>query len=385
MSTTNVLSINNFLFTVYEIMLQVGIVGLPNVGKSTLFNALTAQQAALAANYPFATIEPNIGIVTVPDERLPRLSEIYKSEKVLPATVEFVDIAGLVRGASKGEGLGNQFLANIRETDAVIQVARCFEDENVHHVEGSVDPIRDIETIQIELALADMASVERRIEKTAKTAKSGDKVAKRELEVLQKLLPVLEEGHAARTAGLNEDDKKTAKNFFLLTMKPTIYAVNVDEATLSDPGSNAQVQAVMERAEKESAETVVICAKLEEELTTLDESERMEYLNELGVSSSGVDQMVKSAYRLLGLMSFLTAGPKETRAWTIPVGTKAPKAAGEIHSDIERGFIRAEIVSYDTLIELGSEQAVKDKGKMRSEGKEYIMREGDVVNFRFNV
>ncbi len=368
-----------------EIMLQVGIVGLPNVGKSTLFNALTAQQSALAANYPFATIEPNIGIVTVPDERLAELKKIYSSQKILPATVEFVDIAGLVRGASKGEGLGNQFLANIRETDAVIQVARCFVDENVHHVEGSVDPIRDIETIQIELALADMASVEKRMEKASKTAKSGDKDAKRDLDVLQKLLPVLEEGRAARTADLTEDEIKTARSFFLLTSKPTIYAANVDEESLADPAANTHVKAVMDHAAKENAETVVICARLEEELVSLDEAERMEYLNDLGVASSGVDQMVKSAYKLLGLMSFLTAGPKEVRAWTIPVGTKAPKAAGEIHSDIERGFIRAEIVSYEKLVELGSENAAKEKGQMRSEGKEYVMREGDVVNFRFNV
>ncbi|MDH3528646.1 MAG: redox-regulated ATPase YchF [Acidobacteriota bacterium] len=366
-------------------MLQVGIVGLPNVGKSTLFNALTAQQSALAANYPFATIEPNIGIVSVPDERLPKLAEIYKSEKILPATVEFVDIAGLVRGASEGEGLGNQFLANIRETDAVIQVARCFVDENVHHVEGSVDPIRDIETIQIELALADMASVEKRLDKANRTAKSGDKDAKKEAEVLAKILPVLEEGRAARTAELSDDERRIARGFFLLTSKPTIYAANVDEDSLTDPSANSHVRAVMEHAEKENAETVVICAKLEEDLVSLEEPERMEYLNDLGVASSGVDQMVRSAYKLLGLMSFLTAGPKETRAWTIPIGTKAPKAAGEIHSDIERGFIRAEIVSYDTLIELGSENAAKEKGKMRSEGKEYVMQEGDVVNFRFNV
>ncbi|MEZ5307852.1 MAG: redox-regulated ATPase YchF [Pyrinomonadaceae bacterium] len=366
-------------------MLQVGIVGLPNVGKSTLFNALTAQQAALAANYPFATIEPNVGIVQVPDERLPELAKIYGSQKIIAATVEFVDIAGLVRGASKGEGLGNQFLANIRETDAVVQVARCFEDENVHHVEGSVDPIRDIETIQIELALADLASVEKRVEKAQRMAKSGDKEAKKDLAVLEKLLPVLEEGRPARTAELNEDEAKHAKGFFLLTSKPTIYAANVDEETLAAPESNPYVKAVMDHAEKEGAETVVICARLEEELVSLDEAERLEYLNDLGVTSSGVDKMIRSAYRLLGLMSFLTAGPKEVHAWTIPIGTKAPKAAGEIHSDIERGFIRAEIVSYATLVELGSEQAAKEKGQLRSEGKEYVMQEGDVVNFRFNV
>lgn len=366
-------------------MLQVGIVGLPNVGKSTLFNALTAQEAALAANYPFATIEPNVGIVAVPDERLPILEKIHKSQKLVPATVEFVDIAGLVKGASKGEGLGNKFLANIRETDAVVQVVRCFEDENVHHVEGSIDPIRDIETIQIELALADLASVERRIEKAERTAKSGDKDAKKQIEVLQKLLPVLEEGRPARAAELNDDERKIAKQFFLLTTKPTIYAANVDEETLVDPNSNPHVKAVKEHAASENSETVIICASLEEELISLDEEERLEYLNDLGVTSSGVDRMIKSAYKLLGLMSFLTAGEKEVRAWTIPIGTKAPKAAGEIHTDIERGFIRAEIVSYNDLVELGSRSAARDKGKVRLEGKDYIMQEGDVVDFRFNV
>ncbi|REJ77509.1 MAG: redox-regulated ATPase YchF [Acidobacteria bacterium] len=366
-------------------MLQVGIVGLPNVGKSTLFNALTSQQAALAANYPFATIEPNVGVVAVPDERLPVLEKMYGSQKVVPATVEFVDIAGLVRGASKGEGLGNQFLANIRETDAIIQVVRCFEDENVHHVEGSVHPIRDIETIHVELALADLVSVEKRKDKAEKTAKSGDKQAKAELSVLEKLLPVLEEGHAARTAELSEDEAKIARSFSLLTFKPTIYAANVDEGTLSDPASNPHVERVRAYADKENAETVIISARLEEELVELDPDEREEYLKDLGVQGSGVGRMIKSAYKLLGLMSFLTAGPKEVRAWTIPIGTKAQKAAGEIHSDIERGFIRAEIVSFDKLVELGSEQAAKEKGLMRSEGKEYVMQEGDVVNFRFNV
>lgn len=366
-------------------MLQVGIIGLPNVGKSTLFNALTAQETALAANYPFATIEPNIGIVAVPDERLPVLEKISKAQKVVPATVEFVDIAGLVRGASKGEGLGNQFLANIRETDAVIQVVRCFEDENVHHVEGSVDPIRDIETIQIELALADLASVERRIEKAARSAKSGDKDAKKETTVLEKILPVLEEGRPARAADLNSDEGKIAAQFFLLTTKPTIYAANVDEQTLANSDSNSRVKAVQEHAKSENSETVVICARLEEELISLAETERIEYLNDLGVNSSGVDKMIKSAYKLLGLMAFLTAGEKEVRAWTIPVGTKAQKAAGEIHSDIERGFIRAEIVSYEDLIEAGSRAAAREKGLVRLEGKEYIMQEGDIVDFRFNV
>ena len=366
-------------------MLQAGIVGLPNVGKSTLFNALTAQESALAANYPFATIEPNIGIVAVPDERLPVLETMNKAQKVVPATVEFVDIAGLVRGASKGEGLGNQFLANIRETDAVIQVVRCFEDENIHHVEGSVNPVRDIETIQIELALADLASVQKRIEKAQRSAKSGDKVAKAELEILEKFLPVLEEARPARSVELTDEERKIARGFFLLSTKPTIYAANVDEASLQNPEENPHVRAVMEHAAAENAETVVICARMEEELISLEPEERAEYLADFGVNSSGVDKLIKAAYKMLGLMSFLTAGEKEVRAWTIPVGTKAPKAAGEIHSDIERGFIRAEIVSYDVLVEAGSEKAAREKGLMRLEGKEYVMKEGDIVNFRFNV
>ncbi len=366
-------------------MLQAGIVGLPNVGKSTLFNALTAQESALAANYPFATIEPNIGIVAVPDERLPVLEKLNKAQKVVPATVEFVDIAGLVRGASKGEGLGNQFLANIRETDAVIQVVRCFEDDNIIHVEGSVNPIRDIETIQIELALADLASVEKRRDKAQRGARAGDKVAKAELEVLDKILPVLEEGRPARAVELDKEEKMIAKNFFLLTTKPTIYAANVDEESLGNPDANPHVLKVKEHAAAENAETVVICAKLEAELVALDEAERDEYLKDLGVESSGVGSMIKSAYKLLGLMSFLTAGEKEVRAWTIPVGTKAPKAAAEIHSDIERGFIRAEIVSYNDLVSCGSRKAASEKGLARLEGKEYIMQDGDVVDFRFNV
>ncbi len=366
-------------------MLQAGIVGLPNVGKSTLFNALTAQESALAANYPFATIEPNVGVVAVPDERLAILEKMYKSQKVVPATVEFVDIAGLVRGASKGEGLGNQFLANIRETDAVIQVVRCFEDENIVHVEGSVNPIRDIETIQIELALADLASVEKRRDKASRSAKSGDKQAKAEIEVLDKIQPVLEEGRPARATDLTDDERKIAKGFFLLTTKPTVYAANVDEETLSNAEGNPHVQAVREHAAQEKSEVVLICAKLEAELVALEPEERREYLKDLGLESSGVDNLIKAAYKMLGLMSFLTAGEKEVRAWTIPVGTKAPKAASEIHSDIERGFIRAEIVSYDELVRVGSEKAAREQGLMRLEGKEYIMQEGDIVNFRFNV
>ena len=366
-------------------MLRAGIVGLPNVGKSTLFNALTAQSSALAANYPFATIEPNVGVVAVPDERLEPLARLVKTEKIVPATVEFLDIAGLVRGASKGEGLGNQFLANIRETDTVVQVVRCFEDENIVHVEGAVDPLRDIETIQIELALADLATAERRREKAQKSLKSGDKVARQELEVLDKLQPALEAGRSARTVTLSDDERALARNFFLLTTKPTIYAANVEEAALANIDENAMVKAVREVAANEAAECVVICAQLEADLVALPPEERLDYLKSLNLSTSGVDQLIKSAYHLLGLMSFLTAGEKEVRAWTIPQGTRAQTAAGTIHSDIERGFIRAEIVGYDELMAAGSYAAAREKGLLRLEGKDYIMQEGDVVHFRFNV
>ncbi|HYO63424.1 MAG TPA: redox-regulated ATPase YchF [Pyrinomonadaceae bacterium] len=366
-------------------MLRAGIVGLPNVGKSTLFNALTAQQAALAANYPFATIEPNVGVVAVPDERLEPLAKLVKTQTIVPATVEFLDIAGLVRGASKGEGLGNQFLANIRETDAVIQVVRCFEDEQVIHVEGTVDPRRDVETIQIELALSDLAAVERRRERAQKTAKSGDKTARAEIEVADKLLAALSEGRPARSVALTDDERATARDFFLLTMKPTIYAANVDEASLAAPDENPHVRTVRGIASDEAAESVVICAQLEAELVALPPEERREYLLSLGVEGSGVGELIKSAYRLLGLMSFLTAGEKEVRAWTIPQGTRAPQAAGRIHSDIERGFIRAEVVGYDELLRAGSYAAAREQGLLRLEGKDYVMREGDVVHFRFNV
>ncbi|HEY0384979.1 MAG TPA: redox-regulated ATPase YchF [Pyrinomonadaceae bacterium] len=366
-------------------MLRAGIVGLPNVGKSTLFNALTAQSAALAANYPFATIEPNVGVVPVPDERLEPLARLVKTSVIVPASVEFVDIAGLVRGASKGEGLGNQFLANIRETDTVVQVVRCFEDEGIVHVEGSVNPARDIETIQIELALADLSTIERRRERAQKAAKSGDKTARAEIEVLDKLQPALEEGRAARTVALSEDERTVARGFFLLTLKPTIYAANVDEATLADAEGNEHVRAVRAIAESEAAECIIICAQLEAELVELPPDERQDYLEALGVSGSGVDRLIKSAYRLLGLMSFLTAGEKEVRAWTIPQGTRAPLAAGTIHSDIERGFIRAEVISYDQLLRVGSYAAAREQGLLRLEGKDYIMQEGDVVHFRFNV
>lgn len=366
-------------------MLRAGIVGLPNVGKSTLFNALTAQQSAVAANYPFATIEPNVGVVSVPDERLEPLARLVKTEVIVPATVEFLDIAGLVRGASKGEGLGNQFLANIRETDTVVQVVRCFEDEGVIHVEGAVDPVRDIETIQIELALADLATVERRREKAQKSIKSGDKTARAELDVLDKIQPALEAGRSARTVELTADERAIARNFFLLTTKPTIYAANVDENTLASAAENKMVQAVREIAAEEAAECVVICAQLESELVALPPAERRDYLSSLGVETSGVDQLIKSAYHLLGLMSFLTAGEKEVRAWTIPQGTRAQTAAGTIHSDIERGFIRAEVITYDDLMSAGSYAVAREKGLLRLEGKDYIMQEGDVVHFRFNV
>jgi GTP-binding protein YchF len=366
-------------------MLRAGIVGLPNVGKSTLFNALTAQSSALAANYPFATIEPNVGVVSVPDERLEPLARLVKTEKIVPATVEFLDIAGLVRGASKGEGLGNQFLANIRETDTIVQVVRCFEDENIVHVEGAVDPVRDIETIQIELALADLATVERRREKAQKNLKSGDKIARQELDVLDKIQPALEQGRSARTVALTDDEKAVARNFFLLTTKPTIYAANVEEPALVDLENNSMVNAVREIAAKEAAECVVICAQLEADLVALPPEERVDYLKSLNIDTSGVDQLIKSAYHLLGLMSFLTAGEKEVRAWTIPQGTRAQTAAGTIHSDIERGFIRAEIVSYNDLIASSSYATAREKGLLRLEGKDYIMQEGDVVHFRFNV
>jgi GTP-binding protein YchF len=366
-------------------MLRAGIVGLPNVGKSTLFNALTAQSAALAANYPFATIEPNVGVVPVPDERLEPLAALVKTSVIVPATVEFLDIAGLVRGASKGEGLGNQFLANIRETDTVVQVVRCFEDESVVHVEGSIDPRRDIETIQIELALSDLATVERRREKSAKAAKSGDKAARSEVEVLEKILPVLEEGRPARIAPLTDDERAIARGFFLLTTKPTIYAANVDEATMAEADKSANVRTVREIADTEGAECVVICAQLEAELVALPAEERLDFLSSLGVTSSGVDRLIKSAYHLLGLMSFLTAGEKEVRAWTIPRGTRAQRAAGEIHSDIERGFIRAEVINYEELLRARSYAAARDQGLLRLEGKDYVMQEGDVVHFRFNV
>ena len=366
-------------------MLRAGFVGLPNTGKTTLFNAVTSQTTAVTANYAFSTSKPNVGVVAVPDERLSPLAKIVKTEVIVPASVEFVDIAGLVRGSSQGEGMGNQFLHAIRETDTIVQVVRCFENESVMHVDGSIDPRRDIETIQIELALADLATVERRRERVQKTAKGGDKAARAELAVLDKLQPVLEEFQPARGIALTDEETAIARNYFLLTMKPTIYAANVNEGSLAASEADAHVKAVHEIAAAENSDEVVVCAQLEADLVELSPEERREYLASLGVNSSGVDQLIKSAYRVLGLMSFLTAGEKEVRAWTIRQGSRAQDAAGAIHSDIARGFIRAEIVSYDDLVRVGSYAAARDQGLLRLEGKDYIMQEGDVVNFRFNV
>jgi len=371
-------------------MLRVGIVGLPNVGKSTLFNAVTRTRKAQAANFPFCTIEPNVGIVSVPDTRLDKLSEMSKSEKTLPAAIEFVDIAGLVAGASEGEGLGNQFLSHIREVDAIIQVVRCFESEDIHHVAGSVDPNRDIEIINTELILADMASVKKRIERCQKGARSGDKVAKAELALAEKLTPHLDSGKPALTADLTPDEKLLLAGFFLLSSKPTLFACNVGENDLADLAGTTiaakHVAAVRAYAAAHlSSEAVVISAQIESELADLPPAEALEFLAGLGVDDSGVGQLIRSAYALLGLRTYLTTGPKESRAWTIHAGDKAPAAAGVIHSDFERGFIAAQIVAFDDLVALGSEAKAREAGKLRLEGKEYVVQDGDVVEFRFNV
>ena len=365
--------------------MKLGIVGLPNVGKSTLFNSMTLGKAE-AANYPFCTIDPNVGIVTVPDERLTKLTEMYNSAKTTPAVIEFVDIAGLVRGASKGEGLGNKFLSHIREVDAIVHVVRCFEDTNVVHVDGSIDPIRDIETINLELVFSDLEILERRIAKTGKMAKA-DKSLQKEVDVLQKLKDALEQGISARAVEFDTPEEKAfVDSLTLLTAKPVLYAANVAEDDLADDGaSNEFVQRVREYAAKEGSEVFVLCAKIEEEISDLDEADKKEFLADLGVDGSGLDRLIAASYKLLGLISYLTAGPQESRAWTITKGTKAPQAAGKIHSDFERGFIRAEVVAYDDLMRLGSYNAAKEQGLVRSEGKEYVMQDGDVVLFRFNV
>lgn len=365
--------------------MKLGIVGLPNVGKSTLFNSLT-KAGAESANYPFCTIDPNVGIVTVPDERLNLLGGFYHSKKVTPAVIEFVDIAGLVKGASKGEGLGNQFLANIREVDAIVHVVRCFEDPNVIHVDGNIDPLRDIETINLELVFSDLEILERRIAKVTKTARM-DKEAAKELEFLQKVKAHLEDGRLAITMELeNEDEEAWMGTYNLLTWKPVIYAANVAEDELADDGaSNPHVQAVKEYAAQQKSEVFVICAEIEAEISELDEDEKKMFLEDLGLTESGLEKLVRASYRLLGLMSFLTSGEDETRAWTIKIGTKAPQAAGKIHTDFERGFIKAEVVNYKDLLDCGSYAGAREKGLVRMEGKEYVVQDGDVILFRFNV
>ncbi len=365
--------------------MKLGIVGLPNVGKSTLFNSLT-KAGAESANYPFCTIDPNVGIVAVPDERLRLLGDLYQSKKVTPAVIEFVDIAGLVKGASKGEGLGNQFLSNIREVDAIVHVVRCFEDSNVIHVDGSVDPLRDIETINLELIFSDLEILERRIAKVSKTARM-DKTAGKELVLLERIRAHLESGKMAKSLEVeDEDEAEWFKSYNLLTYKPVIYAANVAEDDLADDGgSNAGVAKVRAFAAEENSETFVICAQIEQEIAELEDDEKVMFLEDLGLSESGLEKLIKASYSTLGLMSFLTSGEDETRAWTIKIGTKAPQAAGKIHSDFERGFIKAEVVNYRDLLEMKSLAAAREKGLVRMEGKEYVVQDGDVILFRFNV
>ena len=363
--------------------MKLGIVGLPNVGKSTMFNSIT-KAGAECANYPFCTIEPNVGVVPVPDERLDALTKMYNPQKTTHAVVEFVDIAGLVKGASKGEGLGNKFLSHIRETDAIVEVVRCFEDSNVVHVDGSVDPVRDIETINLELIFADIETVNKRLDKARKNLKA-DKKYQEEIDLLEKIKTSLENGISARAIDYTKEEQELVKDMFLLTTKPILYIANVSEEQIEDPENDENVKKVKEYALKENAEVIPLCVKIEEELSGLDDNDKKEMLEALGLEESGLDKVIKKSYDLLGLMSFLTAGEPEVRAWTIKKGTKAPQAAGKIHSDIERGFIKAEVVSYDDLIREGSMVSAKEKGLVRSEGKEYIMQDGDIVLFKFNV
>ena len=363
--------------------MKLGIVGLPNVGKSTLFNSIT-KAGAECANYPFCTIEPNVGVVPVPDERLDKLAQMYNPQKITHAVIEFVDIAGLVKGASKGEGLGNKFLSHIRETDAICEVVRCFNDSNVVHVDGSVDPIRDIETINLELIFADIETVNKRLDKARKNLKA-DKKYQDEIDVLEKIKESLESGISARAIDFNEDEQLLVKDMFLLTTKPILYIANISEEQIENMEEDEMVQKVKEYASKEKAEVIPLCVKIEEELSGLEENDKKEMLEALGLEQSGLDKVIKKSYDLLGLMSFLTAGEPEVRAWTIKKGTKAPQAAGKIHSDIERGFIKAEVISFNDLINTGSMVLAKEKGLVRSEGKEYIMQDGDIVLFKFNV
>ncbi|HEX9025607.1 MAG TPA: redox-regulated ATPase YchF [Clostridium sp.] len=365
--------------------MKLGMVGLPNVGKSTLFNAIT-KAGAESANYPFCTIEPNIGVVSVPDKRLEVLEKMYNTKKKVYTAIEFYDIAGLVKGASKGEGLGNKFLSHIREVEAIVHVVRCFDDGNVVHVDGSIDPIRDIETINLELIFSDLEVLERRMEKSLKLVRSGDKTAKFEYAIMEKMKDQLEANKPVRTLEVTEEEDAFAKSLFLITSKKVLYACNISEDDVMEGNfDNDYVKKVKEYAAEENSEVMVVSAKIEEELSGLEDDEKAEMLSEYGLDESGLDKLVETSYKLLGLMSYLTAGVQEVRAWTIKRGTKAPAAAGKIHSDIERGFIRAEVVGYDDLVECGSEAAAKEKGKFRLEGKDYIMQDGDVVNFRFNV